>query len=132
MGSWNVRAYKIVLLIVIQCLAAVRGFSQSGGALHGNFQVDAQYYKTDSLIGAPDIPEKMLMNGFANFIYESGNFSAGLRYESYLDPLSGFDPRYTGTGIPYRFLRYNSDNLDVTVGSFYEQFGSGLILRAYE
>lgn len=109
-----------------------QSFAQTGGSIHGNFQVDAQYYRPDSLIGAPDVKEKMLMNGFGNFIYDAGKFSAGLRYESYLNALQGFDPRYTGSGITYRYLRYNNDGLDVTVGNFYEQFGSGIILRAYE
>ena len=40
--------------------------------------------------------------------------------------------RYKGSGIPYRFLRFNKDGLDVTVGSYYEQFGSGIIFRTYE
>ena len=123
---------KILLLSAIYFLAVAHGFSQGGGSLHGNFQLDAQLYNADSLIGAPEVDEKVLMNGFANFIYESGNFSAGLRFESYFNALLGFDPRYTGSGIPYRFLRYNNDGLDVTVGNFYEQFGSGIILRAYE
>ena len=107
-------------------------FAQTGGSLHGNFQLDAQYYRPDSLIGAPDVKEKMLLNGFGNFNYDAGKFSAGLRYESYLNPLLGFDSRFTGSGITYRFLRYNNDGLDVTVGNFYEQFGSGIIFRAYE
>ena len=100
--------------------------------MHGNFQLDAQYYFTDSLIGAPAVPEKVLSNGFANFIYEQSNFSAGLRYENYLNPLLGFDQRYKGNGIPYRFLTYKKDELEVTVGNYYEQFGSGVIFRAYE
>ena len=44
-----------------------------------------QYYQEDSLIGATDVPEDVLMNGFANFNYTNGNFSAGFRYESYLN-----------------------------------------------
>jgi hypothetical protein len=35
-------------------------------------------------------------------------------------------------GIPYLFADYQSDDLGFTVGSFYEQFGSGLLLRAWE
>ncbi|MEW6470638.1 MAG: DUF6029 family protein, partial [Bacteroidota bacterium] len=81
---------------------------------------------------AAPVPEKMLMNGFANIIFTKGNFSAGLRYESYLNTLQGFDPRYKGNGIPYRFASYKADELEVTAGNFYEQFGSGLVLRAYE
>ena len=57
---------------------------------------DSQYYFKDSLIGAPEIPEKVLSNGFINFVYDKDNFSAGVRYESYLDPISGFDNQYQG------------------------------------
>lgn len=102
------------------------------GDVHGNFQATAQYYIPDSTIGAPDVPEKMLMNGFANIIYTKGKFTAGIRYESYLNALQGFDPRYQGSGIQYRFATYKSDALEVTVGNFYQQFGNGLILRSYE
>ena len=56
-----------------------------GGSIHGNFEADAQYYRPDSLIGEPTVPQKMLMNSFVNFIYQNNDFSAGLRYESYLE-----------------------------------------------
>src|SRR5688572_3966561 len=101
-------------------------------SIHGNFQLDAQYYKADKAIGAPEVKEKMLSNGFANIIFTSGNFSAGGRYESYLNPLQGFDRRYKGSGIPYRYATYQKDNFEITAGNYYEQFGSGLIFRSYE
>ena len=72
------------------------------------------------------------MQGFSNIIYTNGKFSAGVRYESYLNPMQGFDPRYKGSGIPYRFASYKVNEMEVTVGNFYEQFGNGMILRAYE
>jgi len=102
------------------------------GEVHGNFQADAQYYIPDTTIGAPDVPEQMLTNGFANIIYTRGKFTAGVRYESYLNALQGFDSRYQGNGIQYRFATYKSDALEVTVGNFYQQFGNGLVLRSYE
>lgn len=105
---------------------------QSTGRLSGNFQVDAQVYKADSLIGAPKVDEKLLSNSYANFRYDFGKFSAGLRYEGYLNTLQGIDPKYNGVGIPYMFADYQTEDLGFTVGSFYEQFGSGLILRAWE
>ncbi|TAL62519.1 MAG: hypothetical protein EPN85_02450 [Bacteroidetes bacterium] len=106
--------------------------SNNAGEIHGNIQLDAQYYNPDSGIGAAPVPEKMLMNGFANINYVKGNFKAGIRYESYLNTLQGFDPRYKGNGIPYRYANYVVDELEVTAGNFYEQFGSGMVLRAYE
>lgn len=121
--------------------ALVIGFSAIGqsvekttdyGELHGNFQLDAQYYNVDTLIGAPIVPEKILSNGFMNLWYTKGNFTAGLRYESYQNVMQGFDPRFRGSGIPFRFASYTNEKLEATVGNFYEQFGSGIILRAYE
>lgn len=109
------------------------------GQIHGNVGIDAQYYFRDSLIGAPSVPEKFRMNAFMNLVYTNGNFSAGLRYEAYLPkPLLGFDNRYgpqgdhPGMGIPFRYAAYRLGGLEVTAGSFYEQFGNGLVLRAYE
>lgn len=97
----------------------------------GNFQMDAQYYEPDSLIGAAEVPEKILMNGFANLNLSYKNVTVGVRYESYQNPLLGFDSRYKGSGIPYRFASYKQENLEVTVGNFYEQYGNGLALRSY-
>lgn len=103
------------------------------GQIHGNFGLDAQYYFNDSLIGAPVVPEKFRMNGFLNLVYTNGNFSAGVRYEAYLPkPLLGFDTRYEGQGVPFRYASYKVGGLEVTAGTFYEQFGNGLVLRAYE
>lgn len=102
------------------------------GNIHGNFEFSGQYYRPDSAIGAPNVPEKFLNNGFANFIYEKDKFTAGLRYESYRNPLLGFDSRYSGSGFPYKFLTYRNNELEITVGNFYDQFGSGIIFRAYE
>lgn len=102
------------------------------GEIHGNFQMDAQNYYEDTVIGAQKVPESMRMNGFANVNYTRGAFKAGIRYESYLKPLLGFDSRYNGSGITYRYASYEVDGLEFTVGNFYEQFGSGLIFRSYE
>lgn len=112
------------------------GFAQEQpadyGQIHGNFQADIQSYKADSIIKAPVVPDKMRMNAFTNLIYTKGAFTAGVRYESYMNALQGFDPRFKGSGLPYRFASYENGDLHVTVGNFYEQFGNGLIFRSYE
>ena len=100
--------------------------------ISGNFEVNGQIYKADSAIEAPEVPEKFLNNAFLNLNYVNGNFKAGLRYEEYLGPLLGFDDRYRGSGITYRYAQYSVDQIDVTVGNIYEQFGNGLIFRSYE
>lgn len=101
------------------------------GQIHGSIEIDAQYYKPDSLIGAPAVPQKMLMNTYDELDYTNGKISAGVRYEAYDDALEGYSPLYNGSGFPYKYIDYKSDNMEVTVGNFYEQFGSGMILRSY-
>lgn len=100
--------------------------------ISGNFQFDGMYYNKDSLIGAPDVPQKVLMNAFANINYTNGPFSAGFRFENYLYALQGFDPRYKGIGIPYRYASFEKDKFTITIGNSYDQFGSGLVYRAWQ
>jgi hypothetical protein len=122
-----------LLAICLIILTGTGMYAQNNeGQIHGNFQVDAQIYRTDSAIGAEIPPEKMGLNSYANFTFTKGDFSAGLRYEGYMSGLMGYDEGYDGVGIPYRYITYQNDDLTVTVGNFYEQFGSGLIFRSYE
>lgn len=101
------------------------------GQIHGSIEIDAQYYRPDSLIGAQPVPEKMLMNTYDQLDYTNGRISAGVRYEAYDDALLGYSALYNGSGFPYKYVDYKQDNMEVTVGNFYEEFGSGMILRAY-
>jgi hypothetical protein len=126
---------RVLLIMIIIALSTNLMVAQdflSQQRISGNFQFDGQLYQQDSIIGAQDVDEKFLSNGYLYLNYSLGNFTAGMRYESYMNPMLGFDPRYEGQGLAYRFLEFNSDLIDVTAGNFYEQFGSGMILRAYE
>jgi len=126
------KSYTRILLLLTIASNSVLAQTIDQGELHGNFQLDAQYYNQDSLIGAPNVPEKILSNGFMNLRYTKGNFTGGLRYENYLNVMQGFDSRYKGSGIPFKFASYKNDKLEATAGNFYEQFGGGMVLRAYE
>jgi len=103
---------------------------QKKGVLSGNFQLDGTYY-TDT-VSTKARPELFGVNAYGNFNYTYGDFSAGLRYELYQPPMMGYDMKYKGLGISYKYLSYRSDNLTFILGNFYEQFGSGMILRSYE
>lgn len=128
---------KLLTTIIILSSASV-AFAQnieetlSRGQIRGNFQIDGQYYQEDTIIGADQPDEQILSNGFLNLIYTNGDFSTGFRYESYQNALLGFPVGYQGNGITYRFASFTKDDLSVTVGNFYEQFGNGLTFRAYE
>lgn len=128
----NMRKLYAVALLFLFSVSTSYAQDLLQGKVSGNFQLDAQYYKADSAIGAYEVSEELLMNAFANLLYSQGNFNAGLRFESYLNPILGFDKRYKGTGVPYWFASWEKESFGITVGSFYEQFGSGMTLRSYE
>jgi hypothetical protein len=126
-------AWLFMLLFIPGISLAQNIFDRAN--VHGNFQIDAQTYHPDDALGITDSllqGKTMRLNGYGDIRYSLGKFNAGLRYEAYLPPLSGFDPQYQGHGIPYWFAEYAGDDLQVTAGHFYEQFGSGMILRSYQ
>jgi hypothetical protein len=104
----------------------------NGGTFTGNIESTFQYLNNDTLIGANQPAQKGLINSYMNVFYTNKNFKAGMRFESYLPRIQGYPNRFDGTGIGMRYIGYVNDWIDVTLGSFYEQFGSGLSLRAYE
>jgi hypothetical protein len=124
------RSVFFLLIFFIVSLSKAQQIPEELNSIHGNFQIDAQYYMEDTLIKAPKVSEQLLSNVFGNINYTKGRFSAGVRYEAYNNLRQGF-VGYKGEGIANRYARYQTDLLDVTVGNFYEQFGNGLMLRAY-
>ena len=133
------KSIKAVLFMSMAVLLAPQSWAQFQGdsdapAVSGNVGILWQSYSEDSLIGAVVPPAKSGYNAFANVNYSQGNFSAGIRYESYLNAIIGFPGRFNGSGLGYRFARYNDPEkgIDITIGNFYDQFGNGLVLRSYE
>lgn len=126
------RKSLLVMAILAVSATAAQGQGIMGGHVTGQVQLDGQMSRADSTIGAQDVPERLLMNARADIMYTNGDFSAGLRFEMYQNPLLGFDAEYKGQGIANYFVSYNGKRLSVTAGNFYEQFGNGLILRTYE
>lgn len=120
------------LLIVVFQYSFAQENQKDYGQIQGNFELNMQSYSNDSVIGAYEVPEKVRANTYANFIYTKGKFTAGVRYEAYLNTLLGYDSRYNGQGIAHRYASYKNEIMEFTAGHFYEQFGNGIILRTYE
>ena len=123
---------KNISLGFILFFLSINIFAQNNGEIHGDFDLNMQSYIEDATINAVAADEIIRNNSFLNIIFTKNNFSAGLRYESYLNALLDYDDDFKGNGIPYRFATYSIEGLEVTAGNFYEQFGSGLIFRSYE
>ena len=126
-----------LFLLSVLCFTAISEIKAQGekdrGKINGDFGFNGMYYIPDSLIGAKKVSSKVRANTHLNLLYTNGGFSAGARYEFYLFPLIDMEEiGYKGQGITYFFGEYRNDFLQVTGGTFYEQFGNGLTFRAYE
>ena len=100
--------------------------------LTGSIQSDVLIPQEDEKIGTEDYSEWGLTNTFVELNATSKYVDAGARIE-YLDhPLPGFEKDYAGWGVPYFYVKGKYKNAELTLGNFYEQFGSGFILRTYE
>lgn len=102
------------------------------GSISGNLETIYQYLVSDSAIGALQPDEESLINSYMNINYRNQGFKAGVRFEAYMPRILGYPDRFDGAGLGYRYFGYENELVDITVGNFYEQFGSGLIFRAYE
>ena len=119
---------RLAIVLIIQVLSYVT-FAQQ---ISGDFNLNMQSYQEDLKIGAVEADEVVLNNAYLNLNFTKGDFSTGIRYESYLNALADYDPEFKGNGVIYRYATYKAGNLEITAGNYYEQLGSGLIFRSYE
>jgi hypothetical protein len=124
---------KKLILGAFMLIGAI-SFSQDNGYFFGGLESNSQWLMPDEEIGfdAPD--DRFRSNNYVQFNYSLGKFTAGIQYESYLPAaLLGYSPTWDGqNGIGTYYLNFKNETLDITGGYFYEQFGSGLILRTWE
>lgn len=123
---------------ILSCLAIGWCFlcpdlaAQQKGVLSGSIESNNQIYRNDSKIGAKAPKDKFGSNNYLQLNYSYGKFHTGIQYEAYLPPMLGYDFNLEDEKIIHRFVRYEDEQLSITVGNFYEQFGSGLLFRAWE
>ena len=100
--------------------------------LSGSLQSDMLLAQKDSTIGAEATDGRFLTNTYLDLKLTSRYVEAGARLEYLKHPLPGYENDFKGWGVPYAYLKGRYKNTELTLGSFYEQFGSGFILRSYE
>ncbi|QUB72125.1 hypothetical protein J4864_08265 [Prevotella multiformis] len=100
--------------------------------LSGSIQSDILLPEKDDKTGAETPDGRFLTNTYLDLKATSRYVEAGARLEYLKHPLPGYENDFKGWGIPYAYLKGRYKNAELTLGSFYEQFGSGFILRSYE
>ena len=100
--------------------------------LHGSVQSDIIMPENDNKIGTEPTSDDVLTNTYVDLNLTSEHIDAGMRFEYLEHPLQGFEPDFKGWGVPHIFVKAKAPGVEVTMGDYYEQFGSGFILRTYE
>lgn len=115
-------------------LVGAIGFSQENGYFFGGLESNSQWLLDDEDFGYFAPKEQFRSNNYLQLNYSLGKFTAGVQYESYLPKaLEGYSPTWDNqNGIGTYYLNFRNETLDITAGYFYEQFGSGLLLRTWE
>lgn len=100
--------------------------------VHGSVQSDILFPEDDYAIGTEEYSSKILTNSYANASIFSKYVEGGLRFEYLQHPLPGFEKKFKGWGVPNIYVKGKYAGVELTLGDFYDQFGSGFILRTYE
>ncbi len=118
----------LVLLLLLTALSpAVAQVTVSGSV-----QSDILVPEEDEKIGAERSDDKVLTNTYVDLKLGSKYVDAGGRFEFLKYPLPGYEPDFKGWGVPHFYVKGHYKNVELTVGDYYEQFGSGFVLRTYE
>lgn len=110
------------------------GFAQEKGYFFGGLESNSQWLLDDKDFGFEAPNDQFRANNYLQLNYNYGKFTAGIQYETYLpSALLGYSPTWDNqNGVGTYYLNFKDDKFDITAGHFYEQFGSGLILRTWE
>lgn len=103
-------------------LAAAAQLPVLGGMLTGGLESDFAFYKGGGF-GS---------NNYLKLDYVNGRLSAGLQMEYYPSPMLGYAAELKGFGVPGKYIAWTDETWSITLGDFYEQFGTGVILRSWE
>ena len=102
------------------------------GYVTGSFESTSVYYNEDVKTSAT-VPDGLFgSNNYIKLDYYNDRFSAGVQMEGYSPVLVGYSSELDGIGLTNYYVSWKDEDFSLTAGSFYEQFGSGLLFRSWE
>lgn len=128
------RTLYITLILALAVPAAVSAQEEnsSKGYLSGSFETNNILYQNDSPTGAVAPENRIGSNNYLKLDYYRGKFSAGAQLEGYFPVLQDYPIELTKAKLTNYYVSWTDDAFSVTAGTFYDQFGSGLLFRAWE
>ena len=119
----------IIVFILLIIVNNIHG--QSSSSFYGSFESNGVYYQENE---DEKYKDKFASNNYLNLKYilnSSWNFE--VQVESYSPMrLQNYSDSFEDTHLSTLNINYSKNNFGFTIGSIYDQFGSGLILRTWE
>ena len=126
------QVFLLAAFLACPLFAAAQSGQDDKVTVTGSIQSDVLIPQEDEKIGTVKYNEWGLTNSYADVHLMSKNVDAGARVEFMRFPLPGYERDFKGWGLANIYAKMHMDKLEITLGNFYEQFGSGFILRTYE
>jgi len=127
------KAFTTLLLLCPALLFAQEQKVYVSGSIQSNMMLFPQ---EDNKIGTGEYDNDLFLNNtYIDLQLQSKWVDGGVRFEDTYRPMPGYKDAnndFDGYGIASLWAKLKTKVADVTAGSFYEQFGSGFILRSYE
>lgn len=102
------------------------------GYLTGSFETNTNLYQEDNLTSAKVPDGNFGSNNYLKLDYYDSKFSAGLQLEAYEPVLLGYSADLKGAALTNLYVSWKDEGFSATAGTFYDQFGSGLLFRSWE
>ena len=108
--------------------------AQENTYVSGSFESNSQILQDDSGLNFNAPSDNFRSNNYFQLDFQNGKILYGVQFESYLpSALLGYSDVFSDNSeIAQYYLKYQNEKNEITIGSFYEQFGNGLIFRAWE
>ncbi len=123
---------KKIFAIGAFALAALSISAQEKGYLTGSFESNDNLYVKDQGNDFTPDPDRFGSNNYLKLDYYRGNFSMGMQLEAYMPAVIGYPDELSRFALSNLYANWRDDNFQITAGTFYEQFGSGLLFRSWE
>ena len=105
---------------------------KSRGYLSGSFETNTTLYHKDVKTSATVPDSKFGSNNYLKLDYYNNRFSVGIQLEAYSPVLVGYPTELEKAALTNYYVSWTDKSFSVTAGTFYEQFGSGLLFRSWE
>lgn len=132
-GFKNLTAVAAALMLSAAAFAEENDKKErSQGYVTGGFETNTNVYLKDdkTLATVPD--GHFGSNNYLKVDYYNKRFSAGVQLEAYAPVAVGFPNILEKAALTNYYVSWTDKDFSVTAGTFYEQFGSGLLFRSWE